>query len=289
MIFSSRCFAVASPGLCPCPPVGNDTSSSPPPPKPTVLRCSRNLPWCRPPPASSSSAHRLAQPVYSATGRLTHVNGNSRNPFLFCCFDGVFSSCWYSNTTVIVTQLALRPWQVTKKRVSANKKNQETQEFYSAAHAAARHQSQRGQNQPAGQSQAQSGKVDKPHQHATDSNTSSSSPGPADAASTMAAAPHTPPRQNMPATGHTPGSASKRKHRKLAVNFEAAKVSEWWAGACVCEVCPVFLSCCLKPDSASVIQTSSMWTFLFHSTFNPRRSSFSWDEGHRENFLFFFF
>uniref|UniRef100_A0A671WIW7 5'-3' exoribonuclease 1 n=1 Tax=Sparus aurata TaxID=8175 RepID=A0A671WIW7_SPAAU len=31
---------------------------------------------------------------------------------------------------------------------------------------------------------------------------------------------------SMPATGHTPGSASKRKHRKLAVNFEAAKVSE---------------------------------------------------------------
>uniref|UniRef100_A0A3P8X5A2 5'-3' exoribonuclease 1 n=1 Tax=Cynoglossus semilaevis TaxID=244447 RepID=A0A3P8X5A2_CYNSE len=37
----------------------------------------------------------------------------------------------------------------------------------------------------------------------------------------------TPPRQNNPAAqGHTPGSASKRRYRKLAVNFEAAKVSE---------------------------------------------------------------
>lgn len=32
------------------------------------------------------------------------------------------------------------------------------------------------------------------------------------------------PRQN--AAHHTPGSASKRKPRKLAVNFDAAKVSE---------------------------------------------------------------
>uniref|UniRef100_A0A4W6BWD5 5'-3' exoribonuclease 1 n=1 Tax=Lates calcarifer TaxID=8187 RepID=A0A4W6BWD5_LATCA len=46
------------------------------------------------------------------------------------------------------------------------------------------------------------------------------------AVSSTSAAPHTPPRQNIPSTGHTPGSASKRKHRKLAVNFEAAKVSE---------------------------------------------------------------
>ncbi|XP_041805238.1 5'-3' exoribonuclease 1 isoform X2 [Chelmon rostratus] len=118
------------------------------------------------------------------------------------------------------------PLQVTKKRVSANKKNQETREFYSAAQTVARHQSQRGQNQPPGQSQAQSGKVDQPHQHSTNSHPSSSSPGPADGLSATTAAPHTPPRQNMPATGHTPGSASKRKHRKLAVNFEAAKVSE---------------------------------------------------------------
>uniref|UniRef100_A0A7N6A9N5 5'-3' exoribonuclease 1 n=1 Tax=Anabas testudineus TaxID=64144 RepID=A0A7N6A9N5_ANATE len=65
------------------------------------------------------------------------------------------------------------PLQVTKKRVSANKKNQETREFYNAAHTVC-----------------------------------------------------TPPRQNVPSTGHTPGSASKRKQRKLAVNFEAAKVSE---------------------------------------------------------------
>ncbi|XP_069565881.1 5'-3' exoribonuclease 1 [Brachyistius frenatus] len=108
------------------------------------------------------------------------------------------------------------PLQVTKKRVSANKKNQETREFYSAAQIVAKNQSQRAQNQPFGQSQAQSGNLDP----------SSSSPGLADAVSTTTADPHTPPRQSMPASGHTPGSASKRKHRKLAVNFEATKVSE---------------------------------------------------------------
>uniref|UniRef100_A0A8C3AUM7 5'-3' exoribonuclease 1 n=1 Tax=Cyclopterus lumpus TaxID=8103 RepID=A0A8C3AUM7_CYCLU len=64
-----------------------------------------------------------------------------------------------------------------------------------------------------------------PHQHAANSHHSPASPGPADAASATAA-PHTPPRQNIPVTGHTPSSSSKRKHRKLAVNFEAAKVSE---------------------------------------------------------------
>uniref|UniRef100_A0A3Q3S9C3 5'-3' exoribonuclease 1 n=1 Tax=Mastacembelus armatus TaxID=205130 RepID=A0A3Q3S9C3_9TELE len=59
------------------------------------------------------------------------------------------------------------PLQVTKKRISANKKNQE---------------------------------IGQPLQHVSNSNPSSSR--------------------------HTPGSASKRKHRKLAVNFEAAKVAE---------------------------------------------------------------
>uniref|UniRef100_A0A665V711 5'-3' exoribonuclease 1 n=1 Tax=Echeneis naucrates TaxID=173247 RepID=A0A665V711_ECHNA len=93
------------------------------------------------------------------------------------------------------------PLQVTKKRASANKKNQETREFYSAAQTV-------------------------PHQHAASSNRSSFSTSLADAVSVTTAAPHTPPRQNVPSTGHTPSSASKRKHRKLAVNFEAAKVSD---------------------------------------------------------------
>ncbi|KAM4552560.1 LOW QUALITY PROTEIN: 5'-3' exoribonuclease 1 [Odontesthes bonariensis] len=112
------------------------------------------------------------------------------------------------------------PLQVTKKRVSANKKNQETREFYSAAHTVAKNQSHRVQN--SGQSQSQS----QPHQHDASSDPSSSNPGSAGSVSTTTAAPHTPPRQSVPASGHTPGSASKRKHRKLAVNFEAAKVSE---------------------------------------------------------------
>ncbi|CAJ1071465.1 '-3' exoribonuclease 1 isoform X1 [Xyrichtys novacula] len=125
------------------------------------------------------------------------------------------------------------PLQVTKKRVSANKKNQETREFYSAAHTVAKNQSQRAQSQPSSQSQpqteSQSGKFNQLHQHTANSGPSSSTPGLLETGSSTTAAvaaPHTPPRQNPPAAGHTPGSASKRKHRKLAVNFEVAKVSE---------------------------------------------------------------
>ncbi|XP_037642996.1 5'-3' exoribonuclease 1 isoform X2 [Sebastes umbrosus] len=126
--------------------------------------------------------------------------------------------------------LQISTQQVTKKRVSANKKNQETREFYSAAHTVSRNQSQKVQNQPFGHPMAQGeslgGKFDQAHQYAANSNPSSSSPGLVDIVSTTTAAPHTPPRQNVPPAGHTPGSSSKRKHRKLAVNFEAAKVSE---------------------------------------------------------------
>uniref|UniRef100_A0A674EFL5 5'-3' exoribonuclease 1 n=1 Tax=Salmo trutta TaxID=8032 RepID=A0A674EFL5_SALTR len=84
------------------------------------------------------------------------------------------------------------PLQVTKKRVSSVEK---PQEFCNAAHKA-RNQA------PA----------------------PSTPPKTAQAAGT----PSTPqtPRQNPSGQGHTPGSASKRKHRKLAVNFEAAKVQE---------------------------------------------------------------
>ncbi|XP_028987929.1 5'-3' exoribonuclease 1 isoform X2 [Betta splendens] len=116
------------------------------------------------------------------------------------------------------------PLQVTKKRVSANKKQQETREFYSAA----RNQMQKSQNQASGQVQSHSEasrcKNDEPYHRAAHSNPSTPDAGAPDAVRTTTA--HTPPRQHAPATGHTPGSASKRKHRKLAVNFEAAKVSE---------------------------------------------------------------
>ncbi|CAN9503342.1 unnamed protein product [Ophioblennius macclurei] len=105
------------------------------------------------------------------------------------------------------------PLQVTKKRVSANKKNQETREFYSAAQTVSKNQAQRAQaQQPAAQSQG----------HTDSRRADQSSSELAD--STATEVPRTPPRQNPPATGHTPGSASKRKHRKLAVNFGAAKV-----------------------------------------------------------------
>lgn len=119
---------------------------------------------------------------------------------------------------------------MTKKRVSASKKNQDTQEFYSAAHTVAKNLQEKAQNPPSDQSPARNEyhgiRVDQRHQHTANSNLSSSSPSPADAGSGTTAETHTPPWQNIPATGHTPGSASKKKHRKLAVNFEVAKVSE---------------------------------------------------------------
>ncbi|KAA8586685.1 hypothetical protein FQN60_000521 [Etheostoma spectabile] len=121
------------------------------------------------------------------------------------------------------------PLQVTKKRVSANKKNQDTREFYSAAHVVTRNESQKAHNQHSqslAQGEPQGGRVDQPHPYAANINPSSSSPGQVDGVSKTNAVLHTPPRQNVPATGHTPGSSGKRKHRKLAVNFEAAKVSE---------------------------------------------------------------
>ena len=60
-----------------------------------------------------------------------------------------------------------------------------------------------------------------PPQQPRPSHASSSSPDPP-----APAAQHTPPKQKVPSTGSAPGSASKRRHRKLAVNFEAAKVTE---------------------------------------------------------------
>ncbi|XP_037315324.2 5'-3' exoribonuclease 1 [Pungitius pungitius] len=120
------------------------------------------------------------------------------------------------------------PLQVTKKRVSASKKSQDSREFYSAAHTVSRNQSQKPQYQPPhplSQGDPHGAKHNQPHQYSANSNQTPGSPGPAGITSTTAGL-HTPPRQNMPVTGHTPSSSSKRKHRKLAVNFEAAKVSE---------------------------------------------------------------
>ncbi|CAL1580188.1 unnamed protein product [Knipowitschia caucasica] len=103
------------------------------------------------------------------------------------------------------------PLQVTKKRVSANKKNQD-REFYNAAQTVARNQDQKSPNPAVDQSQGQ--------RNAALENSHMSEP------SQSAAVPQTPHRQPPPSSGHTSGSASKRKHRKLAVNFEAAKVAE---------------------------------------------------------------
>lgn len=107
------------------------------------------------------------------------------------------------------------PLQVTKKRVSANKKSQE-REFYSAAQTVARNQTQKSPNQPPDQPQSQRSIP------VENSQPCPSDPSPAEATAAL----QTPPKQNPPSTGHTPSSAAKRKHRKLAVNFEAAKVAE---------------------------------------------------------------
>uniref|UniRef100_A0A8C8JYY3 5'-3' exoribonuclease 1 n=1 Tax=Oncorhynchus tshawytscha TaxID=74940 RepID=A0A8C8JYY3_ONCTS len=96
------------------------------------------------------------------------------------------------------------PLQVTKKRVSSGKK---PQEFYNAAHTA-RNQAPTPSAPPAAPITPLKTAQDPPE---------------------MAGTPSTPqtPRQNpTPGHGHTPSSASKRKHRKLAVNFEVAKVQE---------------------------------------------------------------
>ncbi|KAG7457013.1 hypothetical protein MATL_G00241860 [Megalops atlanticus] len=105
------------------------------------------------------------------------------------------------------------PLQVTKKRVSG-RKNLETREFYNSAHV--------GRQQGTDPS------------HPTQPNASA-------APSASAAPPKTPPTSQEPPekvtpttpstprqnpVPHTPGSASKRKARKLAVNFEAGKVLE---------------------------------------------------------------
>lgn len=126
-------------------------------------------------------------------------------------------------TLVVCLFVCFSGSQVTKKLVSA-KKNHGTQEFYNAAQAAAKRQSDREQNLQ------HSPKVDQTLQHNCNPNTSSSSPDPVGATPTTVTptttSQHTPPKQNAPSRGNTPGSASKRRHRKLAVNFEAAKVSE---------------------------------------------------------------
>lgn len=130
--------------------------------------------------------------------------------------------------------LPFDPCQVTKKRVSTNKKSQETREFYSAAQTVANNQSQQAQNQPSTQSHVQNQPSSQQQSSTPDQSLPSatrpppSNPSPTDTVSTTktGAPPQTPPRQNAPATGHTPSSASKRRHRKLAVNFEAAKVTE---------------------------------------------------------------
>ncbi|KAM3850341.1 5'-3' exoribonuclease 1 [Diretmus argenteus] len=160
--------------------------------------------------------HHQSQPFYGGTGTFPGAARPQASPVL-----------------PIGSHNQFIPLQVTKKRVSAGKKNQEIREFYSAAHTVARNQ--RALNQPSGQSQAQhqpssqpqSSNVDQSLPPTANSNPSPSNPSTADVVAMTTAALQTPPRQqNNPATGYSPGYASKRRNRKLAVNFEAAKVTE---------------------------------------------------------------
>lgn len=123
-----------------------------------------------------------------------------------------------------ITSLFFLP-QVTKKRVSG-RKMQETREFVNSAYVAS--SSPGTDTVPL----AQAG----PPPPASPQTPPVS---PQDCAEkTTPSTPKTPKQNPNP---HTPGSASKRKHRKLAVNFEAAKVTQWkpWTGAVV-----FFNRCC---------------------------------------------
>ncbi|XP_056600072.1 5'-3' exoribonuclease 1 isoform X1 [Triplophysa dalaica] len=95
------------------------------------------------------------------------------------------------------------PLQVTKKRVSGRTKYQDAKQFSSF--------------------QAQSSG---PSQPASSSPSASKTPPPGTDKPTEKPIATTPKTPRQSANPHTPGSASKRKHRKLAVNFEAAKVTD---------------------------------------------------------------
>lgn len=88
--------------------------------------------------------------------------------------------------------------QVTKKRVSGRTKNQDAKQSTTSFQA-----------QSSGPSQQ-----------------ASKTPPPGTDEPAMKATATTPKTPRQSANPHTPGSASKRKHRKLAVNFEAAKVTD---------------------------------------------------------------
>ncbi|XP_065132133.1 5'-3' exoribonuclease 1 isoform X1 [Paramisgurnus dabryanus] len=96
------------------------------------------------------------------------------------------------------------PLQVTKKRVSGRNKNQEAKPLSTSSFHA-------GQSSGPSQPAASATKTPPP--------TSINEP-------VQKPTPTTPKTPRQGANPHTPGSASKRKQRKLAVNFEAAKVTD---------------------------------------------------------------
>lgn len=76
-------YVVAPPGLPSSISLGNG-SASPPPPKPALLRTSRNLPRCCPPTACSKPSYWLTQPVHPITGDLNAYERSLSWPF--SCF-----------------------------------------------------------------------------------------------------------------------------------------------------------------------------------------------------------
>lgn len=182
------------------------------------------IPQIRPPPLGHMN------PVFNKPGLLLPPQGyapaplwgmampphHPQNPqFYGGTFPGAMRPPPPAATAPIGSHNQFIPLQVTKKRVSANKKNQE-REFYSAAQTVARNQAQKSPSQTLDQPQGQRSVP------VVNSQSCPSDPSPPEASAVH----QTPPKQKPPSTGHTPGSATKRKHRKLAVNFEAAKVAE---------------------------------------------------------------
>ncbi|XP_051556406.1 5'-3' exoribonuclease 1-like isoform X2 [Myxocyprinus asiaticus] len=123
-------------------------------------------------------------------------------------YGGTFPGAWPpASTSAGGSHNQFVPLQVTKKRVSGQSRNQEAKQLSTSTANA-------GQIEGSGPSQPASVP---PSDHKTHTHTHEPAEKPT---------PTTPKTPRQKTNTHTPGSASKRKHRKLAVNFEAAKVTD---------------------------------------------------------------
>lgn len=162
-----------------------------------------------PPPSAASGSHNQFVPLQARTFKSLSMVFKS-----FFLSARVWVAHWSINNMIPCLQ-------VTKKRVSGRTKYQDAKQFSSF--------------------QAQSSG---PSQPASSSPSASKTPPPGTDKPTEKPIATTPKTPRQSANPHTPGSASKRKHRKLAVNFEAAKVTDWndcdWLTVLLC--CPSLFS-----------------------------------------------